>query len=207
MKTSRVAPALLYRPPSRGPVTVAFAATILISCTAVVIAGLHSHAEPYVAAAKEEEIVLEFEVPIAPDNNETPDPVDMPPPLPTDDPMFIDDVRPLPPSPMKKHVVRPIRGDRNAGPVAPFGKAMTLFAPRPEYPYDARRQKVTGSGVALIAVDPVSGSVINVSMAQSTGNPLLDSASIAGLSRWRFRPGTAGKIRCPITFTLTGASY
>ena len=51
---------------------------------------------------------------------------------------------------------------------------MTLFAPRPEYPYDARRQKVTGSGVALITVDSVSGSVINVSMVQSAGNPLLD---------------------------------
>ena len=84
---------------------------------------------------------------------------------------------------------------------------MTLFAPRPEYPYDARRQKVTGSGVALIAVDSASGNVANVSMVQSTGNPLLDSASIAGLSRWRFRPGTANRIRCPITFTLTGASY
>ncbi len=84
---------------------------------------------------------------------------------------------------------------------------MTLFAPRPEYPYDARRQKVTGSGVALITVDPFSGSVINVAMVQSAGNRLLDDASIAGLSRWRFRPGTASRIRCPITFTLMGASY
>ena len=84
---------------------------------------------------------------------------------------------------------------------------MTLFAPRPEYPYDARRQKVTGSGVALIAVDSASGNVINVSMAQSTGN-LLDSACIAGFqSVGDFVASTAEKIRCPITFTLTGASY
>jgi len=207
MKTLRVAPALLYRPPGRARTAIAFGVAILISCTAVVIAGLRSQTEVYPGAPKGEEFIIGVEETIAPDKDETPAPADMPPQLPTDDPIFIDDARAVPPSPTKKHLGRPISGDRNTGPVAAFGKAMTLFAPRPEYPYDARRQKVTGSGVALITVDPVSGSVINVSMVQSAGNRLLDDASIAGLSRWRFRPGTASRIRCPITFTLTGASY
>ena len=34
-----------------------------------------------------------------------------------------------------------------------------MYAPRPVYPYDARRQRVTGSGIALLTVDSVDGSV------------------------------------------------
>jgi hypothetical protein len=30
---------------------------------------------------------------------------------------------------------------------------------------------------------------------------------VTGLKRWRFRPGTVSSVTCPVTFTLTGASY
>ena len=36
-------------------------------------------------------------------------------------------------------------------------KAMVAYAPRPVYPYEARRQRVTGSGVALLTVDRTLG--------------------------------------------------
>jgi TonB family protein len=58
-----------------------------------------------------------------------------------------------------------------------------------------------------MTVDPVSGQVSEVSMLKSTGNAFLDNAALAGFRRWRFKPGTASSIRCPITFTLVGASY
>jgi protein TonB len=86
-------------------------------------------------------------------------------------------------------------------------KVLALSAPRPEYPYEARRQKITGDGIAVLTIDASSGDVIHVSMSKSTGNPILDNAALAGLSRWRFKPGTVSSVTCPISFTLTGVAY
>jgi periplasmic protein TonB len=86
-------------------------------------------------------------------------------------------------------------------------KIFALSAPRPEYPYEARRQKITGDGIALLTIDQNSGDVIQVTMSKSTGNPLLDNAVLAGLRRWRFKPGTVSSVTCPITFALTGVAY
>jgi protein TonB len=89
----------------------------------------------------------------------------------------------------------------------PSAKVLALSAPRPEYPYEARRQRITGEGVVAMTVDPATGHVSSVSMSKSTGSPFLDNAALAGFRRWRFKPGTVSSVRCPITFTLTGASY
>jgi TonB family protein len=86
-------------------------------------------------------------------------------------------------------------------------KAFALNAPRPEYPYEARRQKITGDGVVVMTVDAVTGNVISVSMSKTTGSPFLDNAAVTGFKRWRFKPGTVSSVTCPITFALTGASY
>jgi TonB family protein len=82
-----------------------------------------------------------------------------------------------------------------------------LSAPRPEYPYEARRQKITGDGIAVLTIDQNTGDVIRVTISKSTGNPLLDDATLAGLRRWRFKPGTVSMVICPITFALTGVAY
>lgn len=86
-------------------------------------------------------------------------------------------------------------------------KVLAINAPRPEYPYEARRQKITGDGVAVMSIDPASGNVTGVSMAKSTGNAFLDNAAIAGFRRWRFKPGSVSSVTCPVTFTLSGANY
>ena len=86
-------------------------------------------------------------------------------------------------------------------------KVFAVSAPRPEYPYEARRQNITGDGIVVMNVDPVTGNVSSVSMSKTTGSPFLDNAAIAGFKRWRFRPGTVSTVTCPVTFTLTGASY
>jgi TonB family protein len=95
------------------------------------------------------------------------------------------------------------------GAIASFGsvKAMVLYAPRPIYPYEARRQRITGSGVALLAVDSATGTVTNVRITQSCGNVILDNATVAAFRQWRFRQGTASSVQVPITYTLMGASY
>ena len=86
-------------------------------------------------------------------------------------------------------------------------KAMVSYAPRPVYPDEARRQRLKGSGVALLTVDQTSGSVTDVVMTQSCGNTALDNSTRDALRRWRFKPGSVTKVQVPITYTLMGVSY
>jgi TonB family protein len=86
-------------------------------------------------------------------------------------------------------------------------KVLALTAPRPEYPYEARRQRATGSGVATLTIDSATGNVTDVRMSRSTGSAVLDNATISAFRRWRFRPGTVTTVQTPITYTLTGAAY
>jgi TonB family protein len=86
-------------------------------------------------------------------------------------------------------------------------KALLTYGPRPQYPYEARRSRITGSGVAVLNVDSTVGSVIDVDMAQSTGSQVLDRETLRAFRSWRFVPGTPAKVLVPITYTLTGASY
>ena len=86
-------------------------------------------------------------------------------------------------------------------------KAMVAYAPRPVYPYEARRQRMTGSGVALLTVDQTLGTVTDVLMAQSCGNAILDNSTLDALRRWRFKPGSVARVQVPITYTLMGVSY
>ena len=86
-------------------------------------------------------------------------------------------------------------------------KPSPLYAPRPQYPYEARSRRVTGSGVIVCTVDSGSGSVTGCSVSSSTGSPILDNAATSAFRQWRFRPGTLSKVNIPITFTMTGASY
>jgi len=110
----------------------------------------------------------------------------------------------------------PIRAHRKARPPSVIGgitaslrsvKATVAYAPRPIYPYEARRQRVTGSGIALLTIDQTSGTVTDVRMAQSCGNVILDNSTLDALRRWRFKPGGVTQVEVPITYTLMGVSY
>ena len=86
-------------------------------------------------------------------------------------------------------------------------KALATYAPRPQYPYQARSRRITGTGVCVVEVDPGSGSVTRASMASSIGKPVLDNAALSAFRQWRFKPGSVSKVRIPITFTMAGAQY
>lgn len=204
--------ALLYKPKHRWRVGIAFAAALLIHFAAIALANIHHADKPGGLPLTDEfpEIAIE-EAP--------PQIVDLPPqdpePLPTPaqtDESFPEE-RPTPP-PVRRQTSKPVtpilKPTTNGLPGArtwSSAKVLAASAPRPEYPYEARRQKITGDGVMEMAIDPVSGRVLSVSMSKSTGSPFLDNAAMTALRRWRFRPGTVSSLRCPITFTLTGASY
>src|SRR5437867_6036602 len=201
---------LLYQPPPRWQVWAALGGAIAIHLPAV---GAY--------ASKHEPAVVDLsniptatvEAMLQPEDQPAPPPEDIPipepPPIPEVAPEFHEE-KPPPP----KNVAKP------AGPVkAPQAgvpgtmsisgaKAVAIFAPKPDYPYEARSRHVTGSGVAVLSVDTARGNVTDASMAQSIGNPILDNSTVSTFRRWRFRPGAcAPKVKVPITYTMTGASY
>jgi protein TonB len=204
--------ALLYKPKHRWRVGIAFAAALLIHFAAIALANIHRADKPGRLPLTDKFPEITFE--------ESPPPIVDPPPedpepLPT--PAQADDSfpeeRPTPP-PVRRQTSKPVtpilKPTTNGLPGArtwSSAKVLAVSAPRPEYPYEARRQKLTGDGVVEMTIDPVTGNVRSVAMGKSTGSLFLDNAAMTAFRRWRFRPGTVSSVRCPITFTLTGASY
>jgi TonB family protein len=85
-------------------------------------------------------------------------------------------------------------------------RAAVVFAPRPEYPFEARRDNITGSGIVVIRINPATGLVTKAEVARSTGSRILDNAALLAFRQWRFKPGTLSAARLPITFTLAAAA-
>jgi TonB family protein len=79
-------------------------------------------------------------------------------------------------------------------------QSMAVTAPLPDYPYEAKRRNLNGSGTCVVTVDTATGTVTNASMFQSTGSPLLDKLTIQTFKSWRFKPGTVSQVRVPISY-------
>jgi protein TonB len=215
-QADRVMPGpLLYKPAPKWQVIAAFAGAIAIHGIAVAVA-FHKEPPP-VDTSDIPTATIEATIEQPAPEEPTPPPEDIPvpeaPPPPEIQPEFHEEQTP-PPKQQKPATKMPIKAPQVAGPPRPPGmmsasqaKAVAISAPRPEYPYEARSRKITGSGVCVVTVDTGSGSVTDATMAQSIGNPILDNAAVSAFKRWRFKPGTVSKVRIPITFTLTGASY
>jgi protein TonB len=204
---------ILYIPPPRKLVWIS------LGCTAVIYAGA------VVAAMKREAPPVDLsdiptatiEATLAPaEDQPTPPPEDIPmpepPPMPQEVPEFREENTPPPKQQRTAKITGPIKAPQ-AGMARPgtmsisSAKALAINAPRPNYPYEARSRHITGSGVCVVSVDVGSGSVTDASMAQSIGNPILDNAALSAFRQWRFRPGSVSKVKIPITFTMSGASY
>ena len=203
--------AFLYQPKQKWRVSLAFAAAMLIHFAAIAIAHVQrveKPAEPSLTDFPE----ITFETPPAEVVEPTPDdPEPLLTPAQTD--QSFPEEKPTPP-PIRRQTTKPIAPlmkSANSRPTEALSfssaKVLAINAPRPEYPYEARRQRITGSGVIVMTVDPVSGKVNSASLAKSTGSPFLDNAALAAFRRWRFKPGSVSSVTCPVTFTLTGASY
>ena len=203
MATAPVKP-LLYRPAPQWQLWAAVGGAVAIHLTAVALA--QRHEAPPVELPPNAPTVVEAT--LAPPEA-TPPPEDIPlpepPPPPEIKPEFVEERTPPPrPPPSAQQKFTPIKAQAMTMSRA---KALAVNAPRPQYPYEARSRKITGSGVCVVTVDPGSGSVTGASMTQSIGSPILDNAALSAFRQWRFRPGTVSQIRIPITFTMTGASY
>ena len=193
---------LLYKPPPRWQFWAALGGALLIHIGAV-IASMKREPPPVdLSNIPTAEVTATLEAQEQP----TPPPEDIPlpppPPEPQVQPEFHEEQATPPPRQAQPKVAAPIK-------VAPISsaRASATFAPRPDYPYEARARKITGSGVCVLTVDTSSGSVTDATMAQSIGSPILDNATVSTFRRWRFKPGMFSKVKVPITYTLTGASY
>src|SRR5436190_8185925 len=199
---------LLYRPPPRWQFWGSLIAALVIHLSAVGIAAMKR--EPPVVDLSQLPTAT-VEAMLQPEDQPTPPPEDIPiqepPPIPEVAPEFHEE---KPPPPKTNKPAGPVKAPQGVtGTMSISGaKAVAIFAPKPEYPYEARSRHQTGSGVALLSVDTSSGNVTDVSMAQSIGSPILDQSTVSAFRRWRFSPGKcAPKVKVPITYTMTGASY
>ncbi|MEY2585411.1 MAG: periplasmic protein TonB [Verrucomicrobiota bacterium] len=199
--------ALLYQPGKKWSFGAALGAAVLIHFAAIGLAKVRNSA-PTVAPGPPglTEIIFDDTAPL-----------EAPPP---------NDTEPLPPPPVIKQIyfeepftLPPRKSVNNSTPLVKprsrlasrylnlsSAKVLALNAPRPEYPLEAMRQKITGDGIAVMRIDPNSGKVTDVMMAKSTGSSFLDSAAVTGFKRWRFKRGTVSSVTCPVTFTLPRAS-
>jgi len=201
--------ALIYRPSSGKLIWTAFACAIAIHLAVVALAETKS--KPVLQTSGGEPVDTVIGVIDPPP--QVPEPEIVPPaePSASENQEFIEEnVPPRPIPPRKKTPLAPIARTIGSGTGvthAGLVKALTLYAPRPSYPYEARRGGITGSGVAELTVNSESGNVITARMSESTGSAILDKATVETLERWRFKPGVGPNVGVPITFTLTGVSY
>lgn len=83
-------------------------------------------------------------------------------------------------------------------------KGAIVSKTRPDYPIEARRARITGSGTYEMRIDPKTGRVKGVLVVQSTGSKILDWAVVRAFSQWRFKPGVVTAVRSPVKFWVGG---
>ncbi|HEY2143160.1 MAG TPA: energy transducer TonB [Candidatus Udaeobacter sp.] len=201
--------ALLYR--RRRPWTfwIAFTCAAAIHVGAVVLAKGKSEKttiQDFTTPTGEVEVLDTDPERVPPEEPVTPPPAQFSP----DEEIFSEENRtPRPLRPRRKTPMATVVRAAARGAAPRFGsvKALVTYAPRPVYPYEARRQRITGSGVVLVTVASEDGRVIDARMGQSSGSVILDNATLEAFRRWRFKPGAVSMVQVPITYTLTGASY
>lgn len=81
-----------------------------------------------------------------------------------------------------------------------------IYRPSPEYPIEARRKGLEGSGVFDLEIESGSGAVRNVKVIKSIGYKVLDSAAIKAFRKWRFPRGQAANVKIPLEFKLKQVS-
>ena len=82
----------------------------------------------------------------------------------------------------------------------PTPKRRLVYAPQPEFPAEARNHSgISRSGRFRVSFD-AHGNARNVQIIQSTGNGLLDQATIGALRQWKSTPGHEWFATVPITF-------
>jgi len=94
------------------------------------------------------------------------------------------------------------------GPITVLAAPRYRINPRPEYPVACRRRHEEGEVRVAVVVGP-DGRPLRVSLAKSSGHPLLDQAAIDAVRGWTFEPARASELAVtsevvvPVRFSLS----
>lgn len=73
---------------------------------------------------------------------------------------------------------------------------------KPQYPMGARKAGIEGTSQLKIQVLP-DGSVGEIQVVKSTGDPSLDEVAQKAVKQWKFKPGLVGGKPIPVWMTLS----
>jgi TonB family protein len=96
-------------------------------------------------------------------------------------------------------------GSAVAANIPKFDKSMLVSGnlrkeQRPDYPVEARRAYLTGSGVFILNIGKKTGRVDSIQINKSTGYEILDRAAMKAFITFRFKPNVPSKVWIPIEF-------
>ena len=80
----------------------------------------------------------------------------------------------------------------------------SMSGPKPEIPPEAHDQHLSGTGVFILHFEKPTGNLLDVTVSQSTGSPVLDQAAIATLRQWHATPGCPRDVPMTVTFATLG---
>lgn len=58
-------------------------------------------------------------------------------------------------------------------------RSLVVSSPRPAYPFEVYKRHESGSGTAVVTIDPATGEVVKAEMRVSTRNEMLDNAALS----------------------------
>lgn len=83
--------------------------------------------------------------------------------------------------------------------VDPLRENFISVEPRPQYPFEAKRLYLSGSGVYRAYIN-ANGKVTAVGVVKSSGHRILDEAVVQAAIRWKAKPGRKREVDFPATF-------
>jgi TonB family protein len=85
----------------------------------------------------------------------------------------------------------------------PSGVARNLDGPKPIFPPEAAQLHLSGTGKYLLQFDQNTGRVIDVTVTQSAGSPLLDDSAVVAFRQWHEDPRCAKEVTMTMNFGVT----
>ncbi len=73
---------------------------------------------------------------------------------------------------------------------------------RPDYPFEARKNRIQGSGVFVLNISQKMGHVESITIKKSTGHKILDACAMKAFITYRFKSGAPSHVWIPVDFKI-----
>jgi outer membrane biosynthesis protein TonB len=81
-------------------------------------------------------------------------------------------------------------------------RQLLLVAPKPDYPYEARSRRMTGSGVFDLVFDYETGNLREVHVVKNIEDHTLNGYAIGALKLWKAKKRSIHVLRVPLSFNI-----